>query len=191
MLGRAPISSRCCDDRLNPASACRSTGPGHTPSPPPWDTSATCPNSSEPPTAPGAAQPNPTRHQPATTPNPDHTHPKTRQPAHTHQPSGHPAPNRRSHKPVGGFRLKLRADRVGVADGPACLHIRVGVRAVIPARAPDQPRPGFRAPTGRPSEGDGHGRGRDRARTLHRGQTRYAPQIPMRGHRGAAQPPLR
>ena len=73
-------------------SACRSTGPGHTPSPPPWDTSATCPNSSEPPTAPGAAQPNPTRHQPATTPNPDHTRPKTRQPAQTHQPSSHPAP---------------------------------------------------------------------------------------------------
>ena len=45
-------------------SACRSTGHGQTPSPPPWDTSATCPNSSEPPTAPRAAQPNPTRHQP-------------------------------------------------------------------------------------------------------------------------------
>ena len=44
-------------------------------------------------------------------------------------------------------QLKLRADRVGVADGPARLHIRVGVRAVIPSRAPDQPRPGFRAPT--------------------------------------------
>ena len=29
-------------------------------------------------------------------------------PAHTHQPSGHPAPNRRSHKPVGGFRLRCR-----------------------------------------------------------------------------------
>ena len=44
--------------------ACRSTGHGQTPSPPPCDTSATCPNSSEPPTAPRAAQPNPTRHQP-------------------------------------------------------------------------------------------------------------------------------
>ena len=34
-----------------------------------WDTSATCPNSSEPPTAPGAAQPNP----PATNPHQPHT----------------------------------------------------------------------------------------------------------------------
>ena len=72
--------------------ACRSTGHGHTPSPPPWDTSPTCPNSSEPPTAPGAAQPNPKRHQPAPAPHPNPARPKTRRPAYTHQPSGHPAP---------------------------------------------------------------------------------------------------
>ena len=72
--------------------ACRSTGHGHTPSPPPWDTYPTCHNSSEPPTAPGAAQPNPTRHQPAPAPHSSPARPKTRRPAHTHQPSGHPAP---------------------------------------------------------------------------------------------------
>ena len=91
--------------------ACRSTGHGQTPSPPPWDTSATCPNSSEPPLSArrSAAEP----HAPPTAPAP-HTstaRPKTRRPAHTHQPSGHPAPNRRSHKPVGGFRLSDVAGR--------------------------------------------------------------------------------
>ena len=65
---------------------------GRTPSPPPCNKSATCPNSSEPPTAPGAAQPNPTRHQPAPAPHPNPARPKTRRPAYTHQPSGHPAP---------------------------------------------------------------------------------------------------
>ena len=88
------------------SSACRSTGHGQTPSPPPWDTSATCPSSSEPPTAPGAAQPHPTRHQPHQPRTPVLHAPKRAGP-HTHQPSGHPAPNRRSHKPVGGFRLRV------------------------------------------------------------------------------------
>ena len=69
--------------------ACRSTGPGQTPSPPPWDTNPQpAPTHLTRRTAPGAAQPNPTRPQPA----PDTTHsdparPKTRRPAHTHQPS--------------------------------------------------------------------------------------------------------
>ena len=58
----------------------------------PGTTSATCPSSSEPPTAPGAAQTHPTRHQPAPAPHPNPARPKTRRPAHTHQPSGHPAP---------------------------------------------------------------------------------------------------
>ena len=94
--------------------ACRSTGPGRTPSPPPCNESATSPCSSEPPlSAPhSAAQPNPKRHQPATARTPvPHTpkRPKTRQPAHTHQPNDHPAPNRRSHKPVGGSRLRTRS----------------------------------------------------------------------------------
>ena len=66
--------------------------PWQTPSPPPCNESATCPSSSEPPTAPGAAQPNPTRHQPAPAPHPNPARPKTRRPAHTHQPSGQPAP---------------------------------------------------------------------------------------------------
>ena len=71
--------------------ASRSTGPGSTPSPPPWDTSATCPNSSERRAAPGrsAAQPQtpPTRHstptpaQRAPTPTgpPKHTSPAATQ----------------------------------------------------------------------------------------------------------------
>ena len=85
--------------------ACRSTGPGRTPSPPPCNEPATCPSSSERRAAPGAAQHHPTRHQPATTPNPDHTRPQNA-PARTHAPAQRPpGPNRRSHKPVGGFRL--------------------------------------------------------------------------------------
>ena len=90
--------------------ACRSTGHGHTPSPPPWDTSATCPNSSDPPlSAPrSAAEPHapPTRTSPA----PQSCTPQNA-PARTHAPAQRPpGPNRRSHKPVGGFRLRTVRD---------------------------------------------------------------------------------
>ena len=68
---------------------------------------ATCPRSSERRAAPGAAQPNPTRHQPATTPQP-RPHTPQNAPARPNTPAQRPpGPNRRSHKPVGGFRLSL------------------------------------------------------------------------------------
>ena len=86
------------------------------PSPPPCNKSATCPNSSEPPTAPGAAQPNPTRHQPAPAPHPNPARPKTRRPAHTHQPSGHPAPTADPTSPSVDSGSG-RADAVEVSEG--------------------------------------------------------------------------
>ena len=70
-------------------SACRSTGHGQTPSPPPWDTSATCPSSSEPPTAPRRSAVEP--HAPPTAPAP---HPRSctpqNAPARTHAPAQRP-----------------------------------------------------------------------------------------------------
>ena len=77
--------------------ACPSTGHGQTPSPPPCNTSATCPCSSDPPLSArrGAAQPQapPTRHKPRTPVPHAPKRTKTPRPAHTHQPSGPPAPN--------------------------------------------------------------------------------------------------
>ena len=90
--GSSPCRAASSTTAADTDCACRSTGPGRTPSPPPCNKSATCPCSSEPPTAPGAAQTHPTRHQPAPAPHPNPARPKTRRPAYTHQPSGHPAP---------------------------------------------------------------------------------------------------
>ncbi len=72
--------------------ACPLTGPGRAPIPQHCNACATSPCSSEPPAAPGAAQPHPTRHQPAPAPHTSLARPKTRRPAHPHQPCGQPAP---------------------------------------------------------------------------------------------------
>ena len=78
--GRAASSTTAADTDC----ACRSTGPGRTPSPPPCNESATCPSSSEPPTAPGAAQPNPTPPPTRTSPHTPILHAPKRAGPHTH-----------------------------------------------------------------------------------------------------------
>ena len=95
--------------------ACRSTGHGHghTPSPPPWDTSPTrAPTHLSRPQRPAqrSRTPNATNpHQPRT---PGILHAPNLEevaPARIHAPAQRPpGPNRRSHKPVGGFRLRAR-----------------------------------------------------------------------------------
>ena len=92
--------------------ASRSTGPGSTPSPPPWDTSATCPNSSERRAAPGAAQPNPKRHQPATAPQPRLNAPR-------HPPARPNTPARRPPRPkpsIPQARRWIQAERSTAAS---------------------------------------------------------------------------
>ena len=134
--GSSPCRAASSTTAADTDCACRSTGPGRTPSPPPCNESATCPCSSEPPTAPGAAQTHPTRHQPAPAPHPNPARPKTRRPAHTHQPRRPPGPNRRSHKPVGGFRLNRsdpRSPRPGAVDAAACDAVSA-VTGPVPAR---------------------------------------------------------
>ena len=98
--------------------ACRSTGHGQTPSPPPWNTSATCPSSSDPPLSArrSAAAP----HAPPTTPAPHSSpaRPKRAGPHTRTSPAATPAPNRRSHKPDGGFRLREREGEVPSRHSP-------------------------------------------------------------------------
>ena len=94
--------------------ASRSTGPGSTPSPPPWDTSATCPNSSERRAAPGAAQPNPKRHQPATAPQPRLNAPR-------HPPARPNTPARRPPRPkpsIPQARRWIQAEGECIPGGP-------------------------------------------------------------------------